>query len=79
MNGKISKQTLILFRAEIDNETEGGITPSTLGSALSSLEQGYEPYDNFNSEVAEKDINYLIDEHGENYLLENFNEQINKL
>jgi len=69
---KTSFATLSLFRAEINNEDHGGVSPATLGSALDSLEQGYEPYDNFNSELAGREIDNLIRMFGSDYELDNF-------
>lgn len=61
----ISWDTKRLFMAEINNEKEGGVSPSTLWSALDSLKQGYKPFEGFLSEFVEKELRDLIKEHGE--------------
>jgi len=63
---KISKETKRFFKAEIDNEKAGGISPSTLNSALDSLEQGYEPEENFNIDLVEKELHQLINKYDAN-------------
>jgi hypothetical protein len=73
----VTKWTLI---AEVNNEDDGGVTPSTLASALDSVEQGYNPdpdegvtppfvTDEMMDAVA-KELEALIAEHGENCPLE---------
>lgn len=61
-----------LFMAEIENEVDGGVSPATLGSALESLEIGYNPDSNGGLDMTntEKELNDLIKQHGEDKELE---------
>lgn len=61
-----------LFMAEIDNEADGGDSPATLGSALESLESGYnpDPADEVDMNPVEREILKLIKQHGEDKELE---------
>ena len=64
----ISEDTARLFRAECNNESEGGVSPATLGSAFDSLQQGYDPRidpdEEWDADAVEAEVESLIAEHG---------------
>lgn len=73
-----SKNLHRFFEVEIGNEDHGGHRPSTLGSALDSLQQA--PDDVLSDwsggesrKTLKSSLSALIAEHGENTLLEEFN------
>lgn len=55
-----------LLMAEVCNEDEGGANPATLGSALDSVLQGYDPdpEEEFDMKKVESQLTELIDEFG---------------
>ncbi len=65
---EISADAARLFRAEIGNERDGGVTPATLESALDSLVQGYdpridEPGEDWDGDAVELEIESLIEQY----------------
>lgn len=74
---KTSADTERLFRAEIGNERDGGVSPATLESALDSLVQGYdpridEPGEEWDGNAVEVEIESLIEEYGGDVELSNW-------
>lgn len=61
-----------LLMAEIDNEAEGGESPATLGTALGSLRQGYNPDPDHRIDMAkvEAELTALIEKEGLDALAE---------
>ena len=53
-----------LLMAEIDNEADGGDSPTTLETVLESLEGGCSPYDGFPVEDVKAELAALIDKFG---------------
>ena len=53
-----------LLMAEIDNEADGGDSPTTLETVLESLDGGYAPYDGFPVEDVKAELAALIDKFG---------------
>lgn len=64
MAQEISWPTKRLLMAEIDNEEDGG-DETTLGTALDSLQGGYEPYDGFEKGAVESELKNLIRLYGD--------------
>jgi len=50
--------------AEIDNESEGGVSPTTLESALDSVRQGYNPTGDMDMETVGRELEQLLDQLG---------------
>lgn len=75
MSMGISSATARLFRAEVDNEAAGGVSPATLESALDSVNQGYDPRihpkeEEWDADLVVSEIQVLIGEFGPAYPLE---------
>lgn len=64
---KLSDDCIEFFENEIENEQFGGVSPSTLASALDSLKQGDEVvFDNINYDAVLAEVEELISRLGEN-------------
>ena len=74
MSRMISWETKRLLMAEIDNEKDGGASPTTLASALDSVLQGYNPdlNDRFDMGSFEAELRQLVAEHGPEALAAGF-------
>ena len=53
-----------LLMAEMDNEADGGESPTTFNSALDSLNSGYEPFDGFPMNEVKAELQTMIETHG---------------